>query len=73
MKKPGFSHPEEWRLFTDATKLSLKAVLLHNGNVQPLVAAAHSVATTESLKVCHSYQGQSVARMTVGRYVVILR
>jgi hypothetical protein len=29
-------NPEEWRLFTDSSKLSLKAVLLHNGNVLPL-------------------------------------
>jgi hypothetical protein len=27
--------PEEWRLFIDSTKLSLKAVLLHNGNMLP--------------------------------------
>jgi hypothetical protein len=27
--------PEEWRLFIDSTKLSLKAVLLHYSNMMP--------------------------------------
>jgi hypothetical protein len=27
--------PEEWRLFIDSMKLSLKAVLLHNGKMLP--------------------------------------
>ena len=33
----------EWRLFLDSSKRSLKAVLLHNGNVKPSVPIAHSV------------------------------
>lgn len=33
MNALGIKHdPQEWRLFIDSSKLSLKAVLLHNGN-----------------------------------------
>ena len=34
--------PSNWRLFIDSSKLSLKAVLLHNGNKFPSVPIAHS-------------------------------
>jgi hypothetical protein len=40
---------EEWRLFTDESKLSLKAVLLRNGGVKPSTPVAHSVAKEESI------------------------
>ena len=33
----------DWRLFIDSSKQSLKAVLLHNGNVYPSISIAHSV------------------------------
>ena len=36
-----------WRLFIDSSKRSLKAVLLHNGNVYPLIPIAHSVQMKE--------------------------
>ena len=39
---------DEWRLFIDSNKTSLKAVLLHNGNQKPSVPVAHSRNTTES-------------------------
>jgi len=29
--------PQEWRLFIDSSKRSLKAVLLHNGNQHPFI------------------------------------
>ena len=32
----------DWRLFIDSSKLSLKAVLLHNGNTLPSVPVGHS-------------------------------
>jgi len=35
--------PLDWRLFIDSSKLSLKAVLLHNGNTLPSIAVGHSV------------------------------
>ena len=38
MNELGVQHcPEEWRLFIDSSKSSLKAVLLHNGNDYPSV------------------------------------
>ena len=45
----GFQHvPEEWRLFIDACKTSLKAVLLHIGNVKPSVPMAYAANLKES-------------------------
>ena len=39
LQELGCTHnPEEWRIFADSYKFSLKAVLLHNGNI-------HSVNT----------------------------
>ncbi|ESO03076.1 hypothetical protein HELRODRAFT_173956 [Helobdella robusta] len=45
--------PVDWRLFIDSSKVSLKAVLLHNGNVKPSIPVAHAVVmkeTYESMK-----------------------
>ena len=39
---------QEWRLFIDASKLSIKAVLLHNGNTFPSVPVAYSVTMRET-------------------------
>ena len=39
---------DEWRLFIDSNKTSLKAVLLHNGNQKPSVPVAYSGNTTET-------------------------
>jgi len=33
---------DEWRLFIDSSKISLKAVLLHNENVLPSIPVAHA-------------------------------
>jgi hypothetical protein len=38
----------EWRLFIDSSKRSLKAVLLHNGNHYASLPISHSVYLTES-------------------------
>jgi len=38
----------DWRLFIDSSKLSLKAVLLHNGNTLPSIPVGHSVRNKES-------------------------
>lgn len=46
-------NPDEWRLFIDSSKTSLKAVLLHNGNVFPSIPvgyAAHMKETYENMK-----------------------
>jgi hypothetical protein len=40
--------PEEWRLFIGSSKLSLKAVLLHNGNIHPSIPIGHAVHIKET-------------------------
>ena len=48
-EKLGENHiASEWRLFLDSFKRSLKAVLLHIGNIKPSVSIAHSVHLKES-------------------------
>jgi len=39
---------DEWRLFIDSSKVSLKAVLLHSGNVLPSIPVAHAFGIKES-------------------------
>jgi len=39
---------DEWRLFIDSPKVSLKTVLLHNGNVLPSIPVAHEYGIKES-------------------------
>jgi len=41
-------NPLDWRLFIDSSKLSFKAVLLHNGNTLPSIPVGHSVHNKES-------------------------
>jgi len=41
-------NPLDWRLFTDSSKLSLKVLLLHNGNTLPSIPVGHSVHNKES-------------------------
>lgn len=44
-----FTHePKEWRLFIDSSASALKAVLLHNGNIQPTVSIAYSTSMKET-------------------------
>jgi len=38
---------DQWRLFIDSSKVSLKLVLLHNGNRFPSVPLAHAANMTE--------------------------
>ena len=40
--------PLDWRLFIDSSKLSLKAILHHNGNTLPSIPLGHSVHNKES-------------------------
>jgi len=40
---------DEWRLFIDSSKVSLKAVLLHNGNVLPSIPVEHAFGIQESI------------------------
>jgi len=39
---------DDWRLCIDSSKVSLKAVLLHNGNVLPSNPVAHAFGIKES-------------------------
>ena len=41
-------NPLDWVLFIDSSKLSLKAVLLHNSNTLPSIPVGHSVHNKES-------------------------
>jgi len=54
MNALGIKHdPQEWRLFIDSSKLSLKAVLLHNGKQHPSIPVGHAIhmkETHENLK-----------------------
>ena len=58
MQEFGYSHrPEEWRLFINSSKVSLKAVLLHNENMLPSIPvgyAAHMKETYENMKNLYS-------------------
>jgi hypothetical protein len=48
MRKIGVQYKvNEWRLFIDSSKRSLKAVLLHNGNNYASLPKSHSVYLTE--------------------------
>jgi hypothetical protein len=47
-------NPEEWQLFIDSLKVSLKAVLLHNGTIYPSVPVAYSVHMKESHESMHA-------------------
>ena len=40
--------PNDWRLFVDSSKESMKAVLLHNGNILPSVPVAYSTTLKEN-------------------------
>ena len=42
---------QEWRLFIDCSKLSLKAVLLHNGNQHPTIPIRHAVYIKETYEI----------------------
>ena len=40
-------NPDEWRLFIDSSKQSLKCVLLHDGNKFACVSIGHSMIVKE--------------------------
>ena len=39
---------DEWRLFIHSSKASLKAVILHNGNIHPFIPVANAVQLKET-------------------------
>ena len=46
-------NPLDWRLFIDSYKLSLKTVLLHNGNILPSIPVGHAAhkESYENMKI----------------------
>ena len=49
MEVPGHEYnPEQWRLFIDSSKVSLKVVLIHKGNRFPFVPLVHTANMKES-------------------------
>lgn len=46
--------PEEWRLFIDGSKYSLKAVLLHKGGEKPSVPIGYGINTKETYENLHT-------------------
>ena len=49
MEVPGHEcNTDQWRLFIDSLKVSLKVVLLHNGNIFPSVPLAHAANMKDS-------------------------
>jgi len=44
-------NPVPWRLFIDSSKTSLKAVLLHNGNIKPPIPMGYSILRKESYDI----------------------
>jgi len=49
MEVPGHEYnPDQWHLLIDLSKVSLKVVLLHNGNRLPSVPLAHAANMKES-------------------------
>ena len=43
-------NPDQWRLFTDSSKVSLKVVLLHNANRFPSFPLVHAANMKEFMK-----------------------
>ena len=43
-------NPKDWRLFLDSLKVSLKCVLLHNGNKHASIPIGHSTTLKEQYK-----------------------
>jgi hypothetical protein len=63
--------PSQWRLFIDSSSRSLKAVLLHNGNLYPSIPVAHSVQMKEDYDNVKHLLGKSIMSSTSGRFVKI--
>ena len=53
-------NPNEWRLFIDSFKRSLKCVLLHNGNKFACVPIGHSVIVKKTLSECEDGFAETV-------------
>ena len=61
-------NPDQWPLFIDTSKVSLKLVLLHNGNKFPSVALTHAANMKESCeRISESFRVTNLS----GSYVVV--
>ena len=70
----GHKHnPDQWRLFIDSSKKSLKVVLLHNGNRFPSVRLAYATNVKESYESMTLLLGKIGMAYLSGSYVVIWR
>jgi len=66
-------NPAEWHLFTDSSKVSLKAVLLYNGNTFPPVPLGHVPHMKESYKNAELVWKRSSMKNKTRTYVGIYR
>jgi hypothetical protein len=72
MEALGHEHnTPEWHLFIDSSKVSLKAVLLHNGNKYPPVPLAHTISIKKSyenmkLLLEKIHYEKNISRISVG-------
>ena len=62
---------DQWRLFIDSSKVSLKVVLLHDGNRFPPVPLAHATNKKESYESMKLLLGRLSMTNLIGSYVVI--
>jgi hypothetical protein len=66
----GHQHdPTEWRLFTDSSKASLKAVLLHNGN--KIASVPMLLKLKSPMKICNYFWKRSSMKNMLGTFVRI--
>ena len=66
-------NPDQWRLFIDSSKVSLKLVLLHKGNRFPSIPLAHAANMKESYESMKLLLGKIKNDNLSGSYVVISR
>ena len=63
-------HSNEWRLFIDSSKVSIKAVLLNNGNEKPSIPLVHASVLKESQETMELILRLKTSLLTTGIYVV---
>lgn len=62
-------NPNEWRLYIDSCKYSLKAVLIHNGNIKPYLPIGHVIQyEQDNLKICGNLKVVDMLLGKQGRY-----
>ena len=70
--KLGYEHDsDEWILFIDSSKTSLKAVLLYNGSIKPSIFIAHTVNMKETYEAIKLAWRLSITLNITGRFAQI--